>query len=100
MFGTYNKGAAAGIPGPATQPVASATSARARAKPRVRAVSWFRCHTSAAIALGALAGGLVADGVGVTAVTVTGAALVAGALVTTAAGRAPVPEAPAVPGRT
>ncbi|MGW6466278.1 MFS transporter [Streptomyces rubiginosohelvolus] len=67
---------------------------------REAASSLFVGVFNAAIALGALAGGLVADGVGVTAVTVTGAALVAGALVTNAAGRAPVPEAPAVPGKT
>ncbi|MFK0188196.1 MFS transporter [Streptomyces rubiginosohelvolus] len=67
---------------------------------REAASSLFVGVFNAAIALGALAGGLVADGVGVTAVTVTGAALVAGALVTTAAGRAPVPETPAVPGKT
>ncbi|MFE2976184.1 MFS transporter [Streptomyces sp. NPDC059258] len=67
---------------------------------REAASSLFVGVFNAAIALGALAGGLVADGIGITAVTVTGATLVAGALVTTAAGRAPVPEAPAVSGKT
>ncbi|MGW6723449.1 MFS transporter [Streptomyces sp. NPDC054995] len=67
---------------------------------REAASSLFVGVFNAAIALGALAGGLVADGIGITAVTVTGAVLVAGALVTTAAGRAPVPEAPAVSGKS
>ncbi|MBM7058463.1 MFS transporter [Streptomyces durocortorensis] len=67
---------------------------------REAASSLFVGVFNAAIALGALAGGLVADGIGITAVTVAGAVLVAGALVTTAAGRAPVPEAPAVSGKS
>ncbi|SCE54215.1 hypothetical protein GA0115253_106694 [Streptomyces sp. Termitarium-T10T-6] len=47
VFGTYNTGEAAGIPGADAHLVAPVTSARARAKPRVRAVSWFRSHTRA-----------------------------------------------------
>lgn len=75
--------------------MAPVTSARARAKPRVRpceaASSLFVAAFNGAIALGAPAGGLVADGIGITAVAATGAALVAAALTTAAVGRAPAP---------